>query len=219
VNGGNGETIGGSGTTILESAQLPVNLARIVFDSAFRFRAQTGQDPLNSFTLTLDFRRTRALEGLLGISEEPNETSVVVNGQNTTWVNGVSTELRDFFNHRTTSRDWLHTPRSYSVAALVGIPLSLYWVYRIDRWFSPSTFAIPDALKVAIYVYIALVIMFIYRVTFNVARRTFPKLEGPERQTRSTWLQRTPLGVLMAGLLSDILFEIGRALLRLLGRG
>jgi len=196
-----------------------VNLAGIVFDSAFRFKAQAGQDPLNSFVLTLDFRRTRAFEGLVGIPEVPNGSIAVVNGQGTTWVNGVFTELRDFFNDRASRRDWLHATQSYSVAALAGILLSLYWVYWIDRWPNLAALAIPEALKVTLYVYIVLIIMSVYRVTFNVARRTFPKLEGPGRHTRNIWLQRTPLGVLVAGLLSNILFEIARALLRLLGRG
>ncbi len=215
VNGANGEAI--AGTSVLD--QVPVNLDRIVFASAFRFRAQAGQDPLNSFTVTLDFRRPRAFQGLLGILEEHNESNIVINGQDTTWVNGVAAELREFFNARSTKRDWLHTPQSYSIAALFGIPLSLYWVYRIDSWLRPSTFLIPEAIKVAVYVYIVLIIMFIYRVTFNVARHTFPVIEGPERETRGIWLQRTPLGVLVAGLLSDILLEAGKVVLRLIGRG
>jgi hypothetical protein len=218
VHGANGELIGGPGAHVLQAEHLPRSLVRVVFDSGFQHTNQTGFVPLNNFIVTLDFRRPRVLEGLLGVSEEANESNVTINGQDATWANGAFTELRGFFNERATHRDWLNSPQSYSVAALVGVPLSLYWVYRIDRWFTPSLLPIPDALKVAIYVYIVLVIMFVYRVTFNVARRTFPKLEGPERQTRGMWLQRTPLGVLVAGLLSDILFEIGKALLRLIER-
>ena len=146
----------------------------------------------------------------------PNGSAAAVNGQDTTWVNGVFTELQDFFNDRATRRDWLHATQSYSVAAVPGILLSLYWVYWIDRW--PPLAAIPVALKITLYVYIVLIVMAFYRMTFNVARRTFPKLEGPARHTRNIWLQRTPLGVLVAGLLSNILVEIAKALLRLFGR-
>jgi len=218
VHGQRGEFVGGTTASILEPEQLPVRLVRIEFDSAFSFRNQAGVDPLNYFRIALDFRRPRVFDGLFGFPDETNESEAHVAGADTTWVNGVVTELREFFSDRTTRRDWLHMPQSYGVAALFGIPLALYWVYWIDRWPGVAGLGVTEALKVALYVYIALIFMLAYRITFNVARRTFAKLEGPERQTRSIWLQRTPLGVLMSGLLANVIVEIVKLIARLFGR-
>jgi hypothetical protein len=212
IHGANGELVGGAGFQELPTDQLPLKVVRVLFDSGFLHLNQTGLAPLNTVVVTLDFRRARVLEGLLGVPEQVNESSVTINGGDTTWVNGTFTQLRSFFEERASHRDWLHSPRSYSVAALLGIPLSLYWVYRIDHWFAPSLLPIPEALKVAIYVYIVLLIMFIYRVTFNVVRKTFPKLEGPTRQAGHTWLQNTVPGLLVLALLSDLLIQAVKAI-------
>jgi hypothetical protein len=211
VHGADGEWLSGSGTNVLEARPLPRNVARIVFESAFYHRSQTGQAPLNSFTLTLDLRRVRALDGLLGTREDVNESSAWVNGQDATWVNGVATEVRTFLAQHASPRGWLHSPQSYSVAALFGIPLSLYWVYRLDHWFHLSGH-VPEAVAVAVYVYVVLLIMMLYRVTFNVVRRTFPKVEGPTRR-RDTWLQSTVPGLLVLALLSDLLIQAVKAII------
>ena len=215
VHGADGDWLGGSGTDVLAERPLPVNMSRIEFDSSFYHRNQTRNAPPNSFTVTLDFRRTAVMESFVAAGSYVNESMVSVSGQDATWVNGVATELRAFFIQRSTERDWLHSPHSYNVASIVGFPLSFLWVYRIDRWFSPLTHALPQPLVVAIYVYIVLLFMFAYRLTFNFARRTFPKIEGPERERGTPWHQRGLLALLTVGILSTALFEALFWLLRL----
>ena len=212
VHSADGEWMGGSGTDVLAVRPSPLNVTRIDFDSAFYHRNQTGQAPLNSFTVTLDFRRTHFMDGLVGSGEQENESIVNVHGQDATWANGVATELRDFFQRRATRRGWLFHPHCYTVASLAGLPLSFYWVYRIDHWFSPVTHTMAQPLVVAIYVYIVLVFMFLFRITFNLARRAFPKIEGPERERRSEWHQRGLFGVLALTLLSTLFTDLVRAL-------
>lgn len=215
VHSADGEWMGGSGTDVLAARPSALNVTRIDFDSAFYHRNQTGQAPLNSFTVSLDFRRTRVMDGLVGSGEELNESVVNVHGQDATWANGVAAELRDFFKRRATRRNWLYHPHCYGVASLIGLPLSFYWVYRIDHWFSPTTHTLPQPLVVAIYVYVVLVFMFVFRITFNLARSAFPKVEGPERERRAAWHQRGLFGALAFALFSTLLIDLLKAVWRL----
>src|ERR1019366_776522 len=59
---------------------------------------------------------------------------------------------------------------------LLGFPLSLIFVYRLDRLIR-SRAALPQALGVAIDVYVVLMALFAFRITFNYARWVFPKVE------------------------------------------
>ena len=47
--------------------------------------------------------------------------------------------------------------------------------------------AVPDPLAVAMYVYVVLVVLFLFRIVFNYARWTIPKVEiDPPRQHVAT---------------------------------
>jgi len=170
----NGEWINGTTIDLLSDEQLPDGLVRIEFDSAFLYRSRFNNlVPNNSFTLTVDLARPPVLE----MNPQQNGSVAIIFGLDTTWTNALHDELAAFFRQRRTRRGWLHSPRSYdALVILVGFPLSFEIVYRLDRLIRTKA-TIPEALSVALYVYIVLVVLFLFRTLFNYARWAFPKLE------------------------------------------
>lgn len=180
VQGNTGEWTGSRTSEALLDRSLPDTVAAVDYNSAFLFRTQFNLQPQNSFSVYLDFART----SILDMSAEPtsNRSAGLISGANATWVDGTYEELHRFFNERSTARGWLHSRRAYDVAVLVlGFPASFALVYRADRFLRPLL-RVPDALFVALYVYLVLVALFGFRLLFNYAKWVFPKCEGPTRQ-------------------------------------
>ncbi len=160
----------------LEDENLPDGTTRIEFDSAFLFRSQFNNlAPNNSFLLTVDLTRPSVLD--LESVPVQNVSRANISGIDSTWANSLCDELATFFRERQNNRGWLHSPQSYNALLFpIGFPLSFWVVNHLDkliqRRFSPAL-----ALSVAIDVYVVLMALFLFRVTFNYARWIFPKVE------------------------------------------
>jgi hypothetical protein len=167
-----------NGTTVepLEDEQLPDGILRIEFDSAFLYRSRFNNlVPNNAFTVTLELARP----DILDIQPTPTQNTSCANifGLDATWTNAVYDELVAFFRQRRSKRGWLHMARSYdALLILIGFPFSLDVVYHIDRAVK-HTATLPEALLIALYVYIVLLVLLLFRTLFNYARWAFPKLE------------------------------------------
>ncbi len=204
VQGDTGEWIASSTSEALADRSLPDTVAAVEYNSAFLFRNQFHLEPQNSLLLTLDFNRTPVLD--MSPQPLPNRSAGVISGVNATWVNGTYEELRKFFAERSTARGWLHVARAYDIAVLIlGIPASFALVYRVDR-FLKSVLQVPDALFVAVYVYLVLLALFAFRVLFNYARWVFPKCEGPTRRQRGPKFHKSII-VAAGGVLLSIMVE------------
>jgi hypothetical protein len=133
-----------------------------------------GKSPLNFVSVVLDFRRGSVID-LSNPSGTPtaNDSQIVVAGQNPTWAQGVHQRLRDFFKEYQTGQGWLHGPHIYDLLLfLLGLPLSLTMVYRINRWFRGAAIGAswPDALFITFYVYIVLASLLLFRIVFGYAQ-------------------------------------------------
>lgn len=202
VQGSNGEWTVSVTDEALQDRLLPDTIASVEYESASLYRNQFQEDPQNSFVLSLDFIRTELLD--MSSQPEPNKSWGMVSGSNRTWVNGTFEELHKFLNERSNTRGWLHSKRSYDIAVLLfGLLLSFTFVYRIDRWVRPFL-ELPDALFVALYVYLVLIALTGFRLLFNYARWVFPKCEGPTRRQGGPKYHKTLLGVIGTGLLASV---------------
>lgn len=95
---------------------------------------------------------------------------------------------------------------------VIGIPSSFALVYRIDRLVRPLL-RVPDALFVALYVYLVLMALFGFRLLFNYAKWVFPRMEGPTRRQGGPQLHKAVL-IAIGGTLLSIVTE---TLLRMMG--
>ncbi len=201
VQAGSGEWTAATTSEALNEDSLPVSIRSVQYESSFLFRGQFKSEPQNSFAVTLDFTRTSILD-LTNLSAGPslNQSGVLISGGNVTWVNGLSEELRTFFEARATARGWLYSAYAYDVLLIIiGFPLSFNLVYHIDRFVRP-VLRLPDALFVALYVYFVLVALLGFRLLFNYAKWVLPKIEGPSRRHEGPKLHKTILGAIALAL-------------------
>ena len=154
----------------------PNRVVRIEFSSLFLFQAQFfNLYPNNYFTVVFDLSRPSVLD--VNTLPVANTSSATVAGFNTTWTNGLYDELVTFFRQRPTSRGWLHFNLTHTALVfIVGFPLSFIVVYYLAAIIRRRA-ALPDALTVAVYVYIVLFVLFLFRIVFNYARWVFPPVE------------------------------------------
>jgi len=207
-----GDWIGNTTGEALSDSNLPDSITRIVYDSAFLFRAQLKVEPQNSLTVVLDFSRTRILDLTnLSMVPDPNNSSVRISGVNDAWVKATHDDLLLFFRERKTPRGWLYFQFTYDLLVLfVGLPAALAAVYRIGRWTKPK-FDLPLSVAAPLYVMLFLQCMLVFRVVFNYAKWAFPKVEGPSRRTWPAF-HKVVLGIAGASIISLIVETIVRIL-------
>lgn len=214
VQGSDGGWTVANTTDPISEDSLPISIATIQYDSSFGFRARFNNSyPQNSFLVTLDFTRTDILDVSNTAVAAANQSTVALSGVNITWVNAVTQELRAFFEERSTNRGWLYSRYAYDVLLLlIGFPASLNLVYHFDKFLRPIL-KLPDALFVALYVYLVLVALLCFRFLFNYAKWVFPKIEGPSRGHGSPRLHKTVLGAialaLLVRLVTNLLWILG----------
>lgn len=158
----------------LGDEQLPDGILKVEFDSAFQFRLRFNNlAPNNWFVVTLDLLRPTPLD--MGTEPTPNLSTANIVAGDSTWANALWEELSSFFRQRATARGWLHSQHSYNVLVmLLGFPLSLIFVYRLDRLVRNRA-ALPQALGVAIDVYLGSYGTLRVSSSFQLCQVGFPK--------------------------------------------
>lgn len=190
-----GDWIGGSTPDPLQDDKLPDGVTQIEFDSGALYQTTFKATPNNSFLVLLDFTRPSILD--MGSQPTANASAANITANDSNWANGLSGELQTFFRQTPTKRGWLHTTRSYdALLLLLGFPLSFYIVYHLDRVVRHHVL-LPEALAVAMYVWLVVVVFFFFRILFNYARWAFPKMEldAPRQHRRAVAHRLTVSGV------------------------
>jgi len=204
------EWINATTVDVLNDEQLPDGIVRIEFDSAFLYRSRFNNlVPNNAFSVVVDLVRPSVLD--LNNPPLQNTSGANVFGLDATWANAVYDELAGFFRQRRAKRWWLHLHRSYdALVPLVGFPLSFDVVYHLDRLIRRAV-VLPEALSVALYVYAVLLVLLLFRVVFNYARWTFPKVEVDAPRQHAAARHRiaiSTLAVIVLGVLIKAAFKL-----------
>jgi hypothetical protein len=207
ILGGRGERLLSNTTNPFEGQDLPDVVTNITFDSAAALQTYDVTAP-NRFRLVLDFTEPPSFSTYDPWNQRtPNNSSIEVQGPDTTWVSGVYEYVISFFRARKKRRTWLHTETAFLLLNwLIGFPAALWIVYRIDSQFVSAFGKMHGALRGAIYVYIVLLALLEFRVSVAAFRWIFPlvELEGA-RSKRVRGVVGTVLGGLLLALLYDVL--------------
>ena len=205
--GASGEQIVSASPDALRDEQLPEKLSTVIFDSAASL-AHHQIPLLNRFKLTLDFTEPPGFHTYDPWQQPtPNRSILEVVAADRTWGTAVHESVLAFFKSRGRRREALHSQIAFSVLNwLVGIPGSLWCVYRVDGFFPGFFEQMHGALRGAVYVYLFLVAFLSFRMVVAGFRWIFPvvELEGARSKTTRR-IFATALSSLLLALMYDVL--------------
>jgi len=212
VYGANGEQIVSASVEALNDANLPDTITSIEFDSATALRPY-NVTPLNRFTLRLDFSEPPGFNSYNPWNQPtPNRSQIEVIGNDDTWVTAVFSSTLSFFRQRQRWRGWLHSHVAFNVLNwLVGFPGALWITYRLDSSRLGVMNAMHTALRGALYVYVFLLGLLVFRGIVWGFRWIFPLVELDGARSKKV---RGALGVVLSSLLLALLYDVLRAVLR-----
>jgi hypothetical protein len=211
VTGTQGEQIVASSIEALDSSGLPHQIRSIVFDSAAGARQSYNVHMANRFVVELDFTEPPGFNAYNPWDDPtPNASKIEVVGDDDTWVTGVYQSILGFFALRKKNRGWLHSSEAFNLLNYVlGFPAALWVVFRLDSTASSLT-GVHTALKGAVYVYVFLMVLLIFRGVVWAGRWLFPLIElhgARSVQARATF------GVIVTGILTGFLYDVLKTLL------
>jgi hypothetical protein len=213
VYGKNGEQLALHTAGAITREVLPDTLLSITFDSAARYRIKLGNDPLNRFTLFLDFSDPPGFVVYNPWDQPtPNNSRFDIIGTDQTWVAGVSDKVLNFLKARKRSRLWLHGPVAFNLIHwFIAFPAAFWLIYRLDSVTERLISGLPAILRSAFYIYLFLVLLLVMRVLIYLLRSLFPivELEGSRNKT-----VRATIGVVELGLVSALIYDILKAAMK-----
>jgi hypothetical protein len=195
ITGSNNEVVTGSGESFLASENIPENILTVYYTTtagpnAIGIAEQTSG---SRATLLLDFSRPTALDfSKLPTFATENASNYVIFSSLEGWFTLLNTRLTQVFNERRTGFDWLHKPGIYDLLLfIVGLPFALAMDYEFSEII--GKLQLPNVLTSALYVYLFIAGLFIFRGLFSYSRWVFPKVEiqsetSPPLRHRWVWL-------------------------------
>lgn len=210
VQGRDGEQMIAPSDEAFASGRLPDKIDWVVFDSAAAMRLY-NVTPLNRFTLRLDFTEPPGFNTYNPWDDPtPNTSQLEVIGNDATWVTGVYESTLAFLRKRKRRRAWLHTQESFNALNyLVGFPAAFWVVFRLDSLI-PRLATLHGALRGAIYVYVFLLALLVFRGIIWGFRWLFPVVELEGARSKAV---RGLVGAALSSLLLALIHDVLKTLL------
>ena len=205
VQSPDGEQIVAHSIDALSDDVLPDRIMLARFDSAAALQF-INVTPLHRFYVHLDFTEPPTFASYNPWSQPtPNASQIEVIGSDQTWVTGVYELIIGFFRARQRRRAWIHTQRSFNAAHwVIGFPAALWIVYRLS-YYAPALSRLHSALLGAIYAYVFLVSLLIFRGVIWLFRWLFPVVELAGSRPKAV---RSILSIVLSSLLLALLYDV-----------
>lgn len=209
IAGKNGENLWGAMEEVFSSPNFPEEVKSLYVDSESPLKASHNYYVRNGLIVFLDFSKPRILDfTFLPSQETPNESSLKVSGYNATWVNGVFAELKKFIDARSSSLSVVHVHSIYDVLLwFLGFPIGFWACYR----FSPliaSSFASYSAFVInALYVYIFVASLFLFRFLFHYLRWVCPLVEYRGKHSKVV-AHRLALSAIAVSVIGSFVYDL-----------
>jgi hypothetical protein len=144
-------------------------------------------------TLLLDFSRPTVFD----FSKFPtfateNASRLYIWSSSEQWFATLDKRIGDLFKERRTGFDWLHRPGIYDALIMtIGLPFCFAIVYLASPFVTKLNFS-SNVLTSAIYIYLFIAGLHIFRALFTYSRWVFPKAEiesqySPPMRHRGVW--------------------------------
>ena len=208
IEGKNGESLFGYGTEPFDSPNLPESIRSIYLTNITAYHGVTGKNPLNGFTLSLDFSTPPLLDSANPVSDPtPNFSNLAVEGDRGTWVAPLHDAVMGVLNEKFNARRMLHAAFVYDIGLfLLGLPVALHLCWRFSERIEGISDIHSTFVSVAVYIYMVLLMLVGYRVLFGYTKWAFPAVEMEENKGRSRTHRRVWLGIVVS-LIANIAYD------------
>jgi hypothetical protein len=180
IFGAKGEFLSADSPSILKEEALPDFVTNIKFDNSFFYKTKfNGRNPQSLLSVELDLNKPPLVDFTTNPSlSTTNNSFIQVLGENETWVEGAHEKVLSSLRERKTKRAWLHRNNAYDLFLWILIlPISFWNLRKIDLMVSVYLSKISSVFTVALYVYVFIIILNLFRLGFNYVRWLFPYLE------------------------------------------
>lgn len=208
IKGYNGEDLFGSIEEVFNPNIFPDKVKTVYVNSEAAYVSWYNHYPRNSFHLFIDFSKPRVFDFSIQPSDKtPNGSNFKVIGYNSTWVNGVFSELDRIFLNRKIK--FIHKVSTYDLLVwLVGIPFGFWACFRLSPIIYKS-FGTNSFLANAFFVYIFIASLFAMRILFHYSRWVYPMVEFKNKNDRA-FLHRAALYTITIGMFGKFLYDMFR---------
>lgn len=209
IRGKKGDDLFGKVDEVFESENFPSEIETIYISSENTLKANYNYIPRNRFELVLIFRKPKIFDFTISPSDPtPNRSKFIVEGQNTTWVNGVYREVDEFFKSNKSRFNFIHKQSIYDIFIWsIGIPFCFWLVMKSSGLLE---YLLDDFHPIVLggsYVYVFFFGLIGLRIIFHYARWIWPLLEYEEENSTES-RHRFIISGLVFAILGTFLYDL-----------
>ena len=200
IFGRDGESLFGYGTEPFDSPNRSTPIESIFITNNIAYQHQTGRNPLNSFTLHLDFSTPPLVDNNNPVSNPtPNFSNFTVEGDRDAWVASIYQAVMDVLSKKSNGRNFMHAAFVYDIGlGLLSLPVSIYLCWRFSGFVEAYLGVLSPFIATAAYIYVVFLVLSVYRILFGYTKWAFPIVELTDNENRSKVHRRFWFGILIS---------------------
>lgn len=209
ITGNDNKILAGPFKEIFSSPNFPNQVNSFLVDSEATLVADHSYRPSNGFRIFFDFTKPKIFDfTLLPSQNTPNESKIEVKGYDPTWANGLFSEIEQKIDSSTSNFSKVHKHSIYDIFLwILGMPLAFWIVYRLSNKVEYLFNNHSVFLKNALYVYLFMVILFVFRVLFHYLRWVCPLVEYRSKKNKII-IHRGVLSAITLGLFIAFIYDL-----------
>ncbi len=174
--------------SIFSSSNLPEGIETVFFSNTPSFETYLGQKPINRFSLLLDFSKPPLLDSRNPLSNPTaNNSHLNIEGDRDSWMASIEAAVMEVLANRKNNRGWLHRAYIYDLGMLLfAIPTGFYVCWRFSGVVNQQFQPIHDFVAAAVYLYLVVFVLWMYRFFFEYTKWAFPLVELASDQDGAT---------------------------------
>jgi hypothetical protein len=209
ITGVSNEVVHGNNEAFFDTPSIPERIKTVFYSTITIPQTILARAPLCNLTVLLDFSQPPLFNfGQLPSLPTPNASNFAISADDESWFTSTNARLLQFFSERKTKNDWLHRGSVYDLMLMFpGIPIALWAIYHVGQWLDQIKPPLPSFLTTAIYVYVFVVTVALFRVFFSYTRWVFPKVELESDLKSSPLRHRGVWGAILMPLIVALLCD------------
>ena len=209
IVGRDGESLFGYGAEVFDSLNIPTPIESIFITNSTAYQTVTGRNPLNIFTLHLDFSVPPLVDNNNPVSNPtPNFSNLTIEGDRNTWVPLIQDAVTDIIGKKTNRRSSIHAANIYDIGLwILCFPVAIYSCWRSSKIVETYLGVHSSFISAAAYVYIVLMVLLLYRIVFGFAKWAFPIVELTDNEDRSKTYRKV-LGAILLTLIGSAIYDL-----------